>query len=176
MFNIFGSMLLLGVIFQYFTTMSIWRTTKPKSAKSETSPIFIPGYYMACITDRYKGICVIATTFIQKGMWIREYIGEVIEKSEFNGYEKYSFQLLDKYIVDASRIYNISRYINHSCGPNCEVHEIYWDGLPHLAIISTRKIDVHEEITISYGYEKSDPQNFDGSRYCRCGAPNCIDK
>lgn len=64
-----------------------------------------------------------------------EYVGEVLSAYEFNQrVKRYAREKLDHYyfmalkgneIIDATLKGNISRFINHSCDPNCETQKVY---------------------------------------------------
>jgi SET domain-containing protein len=61
-----------------------------------------------------------------------------------------------------------TRWINHSCDPNCEVHaDVDERGRPWARIVATRPIRSGEEITYDYALEPhlAEP--------CRCGSPRC---
>ena len=68
-------------------------------------------------------------------MFIMEYVGEVLNYEQFQsraraykregGDKHYYFMALNTdEIVDASKKGNISRFINHSCDPNCETQKV----------------------------------------------------
>lgn len=46
---------------------------------------------------------------------------------------------------------SLGRIVNHSLHPNATVKAFEVDGLPRLALISTKNISVGEEITFNYG-------------------------
>jgi SET domain-containing protein len=66
--------------------------------------------------------------------------------------------------LDASVINNDLRYINHSCQPNTYMRNIG----NHVEFYALRSIKTNEELTCNYG-----PTHHDGTRQCKCGAPNC---
>ena len=63
-----------------------------------------------------------------------EYVGEVLDYKEFknrtkqyakNGQEHYYFMSLNAdEVIDATYRGNKSRFINHSCDPNCETQKV----------------------------------------------------
>lgn len=62
--------------------------------------------------------------------------------------------------------WNIARFINHNCAPNCEsrvVRDQVW-------LYALRRIWTGEELTYNYGYGLDDAE----SNPCRCGAPTCV--
>ena len=66
--------------------------------------------------------------------------------------------------LDASVINNDLRYINHSCQPNTYMRNVG----NHVEFYALRSIKTNEELTCNYG-----PTHHDGTRQCKCGAPNC---
>jgi len=67
------------------------------------------------------------------GTFVDEYMGEVIDQSEMIFRMKkllyknnnYMVQLKHDEIIDATRKGNITRFINHSCEPNCVAEKVY---------------------------------------------------
>jgi len=123
---------------------------------------------------------VFARHDIPKGTYIIEYVGEKITKEESDRRADetlqksqqntkkgavYIFELDKTYDLDGDVSYNLAKYINHSCEPNCESENI--DG--HIWIVTTRDIKKGDEITYDYGYDIDDYENHP----CRCGASSC---
>jgi hypothetical protein len=81
------------------------------------------------------------------------------------------FTLNNRTVIDAAVGGNESRFINHSCAPNCEA--VIDSG--HIYIESIRTIQPGAELVYDYQYERApDADESDEARYpCRCGAPNC---
>jgi SET domain-containing protein len=107
---------------------------------------------------------------IRRGKRIIEYIGPRLSKAEaraeLQNDNHYIFSLDDDYDVDGSVEWNLARFINHSCDPNCEadiVHDRIW-------IYALRNIKAGEELTYNYSH------GLDGykERPCQCGAPTCV--
>lgn len=71
---------------------------------------------------------------IFSGQFVMEYVGEVLDyktfKSRTKQYAKsgeshfYFMALNADEVIDASYKGNISRFINHSCDPNCETQKV----------------------------------------------------
>jgi len=127
---------------------------------------------------------VFATRDIEPGEVIIEYTGRRITHAQAdaewveNGHT-FLFTLNDQYVIDASEGGNESRWINHSCDPNCESDSVASpDGDPakeRMFIQALRPIRAGEELTYDYGITTDEPIT-DAERAlwaCRCGAPNC---
>lgn len=112
-----------------------------------------------------KGRAVFATQCFQKGDYIVEYHGDLLQitdakkrEAEYaqnpaTGCYMYYFQYLCKtYCVDATReTGRMGRLINHSKNGNCQtkLHDI--NGVPHLILVASRDIDKGEELLYDYG-------------------------
>ncbi|XP_074597391.1 histone-lysine N-methyltransferase eggless-like [Brevipalpus obovatus] len=82
----------------------------------------------------------------------------------------------EAYILDAKFRGNIGRFINHSCGPNCFVQNVFIDShdlrFPWVAFFAGSFISAYEELTWNYGYTVDSIPGRKvkchcGSRYCR---------
>ena len=73
--------------------------------------------------------------------------------------------------IDAVHHGNDSRFINHSCDPNCESDVV--DG--HVYIVAIRDIAPGEELTYDYSLEVEDETSPGEERdyTCRCGSVCC---
>uniref|UniRef100_A0A3P9H2X5 [histone H4]-lysine(20) N-methyltransferase n=1 Tax=Oryzias latipes TaxID=8090 RepID=A0A3P9H2X5_ORYLA len=112
-----------------------------------------------------KGRAVFATRCFQKGDYVVEYHGDLLQitdakkrEAEYaenpaTGCYMYYFQYLCKtYCVDATReTGRMGRLINHSKNGNCQtkLHDI--NGTPHLILVASRDIDKGEELLYDYG-------------------------
>lgn len=126
------------------------------------------------------GLGAFALREIPAGTRIAEYTGERITQDEADArydddsmehHHTFLFKLDDDTLLDATRRGNASRFINHSCEPNCE--SVTEDG--HIYIDAIKDIAADEELTYDYRivragrYQKS----WDTLYACRCGAPSC---
>lgn len=106
----------------------------------------------------------------KKGDFVIEYIGIKRENKDIEYHTgKYLFEVDDKYTIDGSPRWNLARYINHSCKPNCEV-EIDKNG--KILIEAIKNIKEGEEITYDYGKEYFN--EFIKPIGCKC--EKCINK
>lgn len=94
-----------------------------------------------------------------------EYLGELNESKNDLGYEIEVKVGVKRYYLDASQKGNKTRFMNHSCSPNCRIRRRSVNGIPRIAFMTTRDIDVGTELTWDYGscwWTK-----------CQCGSSNC---
>jgi len=130
--------------------------------------------------SRIHGTGAFATRPIRKGARVDEYVGERIshaeadrryaEKEEGDGHT-FLFTVDKKIVIDAGVGGGPSRFINHSCDPNCEV----WVDSGRVFIGAKRAIQPGEELNYDYNIGRSpeDPPNVEEIFACRCGSPKC---
>jgi SET domain-containing protein len=110
-----------------------------------------------------------AARFLSKGARVIEYTGERITKAESlrrcEAQNWFIFGLNEEFDLDGNVAWNPARFLNHSCGPNCEA--VCESG--RVWIMALRDIQLGEEITFNYGYDLVDYEEHP----CRCGAPEC---
>ncbi|WFD27620.1 [histone H3]-lysine(4) N-trimethyltransferase [Malassezia nana] len=127
-----------------------------------------------------KGFGLRAQAPLAKDDFVYEYIGEVINHDTFlrrmaqyksEHIEHFYFMMLqrDEYI-DATKRGGRSRFINHSCNPNCYVSKWHVGRHVRMGIFAKRAILAGEELTFNYNVDRygNDPQP------CYCGEPNCV--
>jgi SET domain-containing protein len=118
---------------------------------------------------------VYAKDFISGGTRIIEYTGRRIAWEETdddeNGPHTFIFGLEDGEVIDAAIGGNESRWINHSCDPNCEAIEE--EG--RVFIHAMRDIEPGEELSYDYALEIDEPitEKAMQEHACLCGSPNC---
>tara|TARA_B110000503_G_C7084327_1_gene386580 strand:- start:392 stop:862 length:471 start_codon:yes stop_codon:yes gene_type:complete len=123
---------------------------------------------------------VFATADIPKGEIIIEYVGEVISwKKALQRHphdpkdpnHTFYFHINEKAVIDALYGGNSSRWINHSCKPNCEADE----QESRIFIKSLRKIKIGEELSYDYGLIIDAPytKRLLAEYPCWCGASKC---
>ncbi|KAI0048299.1 SET domain-containing protein [Auriscalpium vulgare] len=88
-----------------------------------------------------------------------------------------------KFVVDAYHAGNFTRFLNHSCDPNCSMNACYINEAnlekPLLTLFTTRDVLPYEEVTFSYSGapdDEDEPVVKDRDAVyaaCKCGAPNC---
>lgn len=127
-----------------------------------------------------QGRGAFATRPIRKGARIIEYTGERIDQEEaderyddgdMKRHHTFLFALDDGSTIDGAVGGNESRFINHSCEPNCAAYE--QDG--RIFIEAKRAIQPGEELAYDYSYARTrHTTKEDEELYaCRCGAAKC---
>lgn len=155
-----------------------------KPATQAKAPRHAPAATGRRIQVRRSGVHgkgVFALQPIEPGEVLIEYTGDRIDWDEAlrrhphdpsNPEHTFYFQLRTGEVIDALYDGNASRWINHSCDPNCEAEETD-DG--RVFIKALRPIAPGEELSYDYGLtidERYTPALK--KRYeCRCGAPHC---
>jgi uncharacterized protein len=156
--------------------------TSPKKTKTTTKSVPRsnpkPAYRLR--RSPVHGTGMFATRAIRKGGAIIEYVGERISHAEADrrhadkaedDNHTFLFTVDRKTVIDGGVQGNASRFINHSCEPNCEV--ILDDG--RLFIEALRSIKPGEEILYDYNISRGpgDSPEVDRIFGCRCGAASC---
>ena len=123
---------------------------------------------------------VFALSDLAEGETLIEYVGEIINWKEAlrrhphdpkDPNHTFYFHIDAKHVIDAKHGGNSSRWINHSCKPNCEADE---EG-GRVFIKALRNIEAGEELFYDYGLiidAKYTPKLL--AEYpCWCGAKKC---
>ena len=127
-----------------------------------------------------QGRGAFATRFIRKGARIIEYTGERISQDEaderyddtaMGRHHTFLFNVDEDTVIDAAHEGNDSRFINHSCEPNCQAFQ---EG-DRIFIYARRDIQPGEELSYDYGYERTEDMGPEEEKLyvCRCGTPSC---
>ncbi|MBS3174620.1 SET domain-containing protein-lysine N-methyltransferase [Candidatus Woesearchaeota archaeon] len=101
---------------------------------------------------------------------IIEYTGEIIDNAESDRREEldkgvtYIAYIDDNTYIDGAIGGNDSKYLNHSCNPNC----IFKVKNGRLYYYSKRLIKKGEELTADYAFPADTKKEI-----CRCGSKNC---
>jgi SET domain-containing protein len=123
---------------------------------------------------------VFALVDIPRGQRIIEYLGEIISWDEAQRRHPHDpndpnhtfyFHIDEQHVIDALYGGNASRWINHSCAPNCEADE----DQGRIFIKSRRKIKAGEELNYDYGLVIDEPLTAElKAEYpCWCGSVGC---
>jgi len=127
-----------------------------------------------------QGRGVYARRDIPNGTRLIEYTGERITSAEADRrddeerrrrHHTFLFILDSRTVIDARYGGNVSKYINHSCDPNCEAR---FEGA-HIWIHAIRDIRAGEELAYDYEYDwEPHYTREDLAQYaCQCGSDRC---
>ncbi len=130
--------------------------------------------------SKIQGRGVFATRRIRKGTRIIEYVGERITsfeenrrypENEMTSHHTFLFGVGENNTIDGGRFGNDSRFINHSCDPNCEA--VDHDG--RIFIEARRTILAGEELSYDYSFEVSGRVTKALKEFyaCCCGTESC---
>lgn len=81
----------------------------------------------------------------------------------------YVMELTNGLYLDARSKGNVSRFINHSCGPNCELQKWLIKGETRIGIFAIKDMKEGDALSYDYQFNTKEASTF----ICRCGAPNC---
>jgi hypothetical protein len=131
--------------------------------------------------EQGKGWGLVAMGSVKTGELVQEYMGDVIDeatketrlkewtKEHPNDPNFYIMALPAGWYIDARHEANLSRFINHSCGPNCKLLTVNVKGYMRVGIYATRDIAAGEFLNYDYHFDTKHGDKF----LCRCGAKNC---
>lgn len=131
--------------------------------------------------EGFMGFGLRAKSYTPKNTLVIEYIGEIIDQTEthrrmeeqriLSPHDKnfYIMWLDNGIFVDGKLKGNDSRYINHSCDPNCELQRWVVNGLMRIGIFAIRDIQAGEPFSYDYQFDTNEDDVFK----CFCGSKNC---
>ncbi|EJD04424.1 uncharacterized protein FOMMEDRAFT_167613 [Fomitiporia mediterranea MF3/22] len=155
------------------------------------------------VKTKRKGWGIFAGKKIPKGTFIGIYSGELLVDEEahrrglkYNASDRNYLFDIDfwhiprdkpdeiKYVIDAFHVGNFTRFLNHSCDPNCRINAVYINEAnidkPLLAIFTTKDLDAGQELCFNYNPERDEDDDDSDEEHsyqkCLCGARNCCGK
>lgn len=126
------------------------------------------------------GLGAFASQDIPRGTRVIEYVGEKISNAEadrryddesMRKHHTFLFILSERTCVDAAFNGNESRFINHSCDPNCEA--VITRG--RIWVEAVKRIPAGTELVYDYQFEDDAEYTEEDLRFyaCHCGSPKC---
>ncbi|KAK2844498.1 hypothetical protein Q5P01_011157 [Channa striata] len=126
-----------------------------------------------------KGWGLRAAKDLASNTFVLEYCGEVLDHKEFKTRVKeyarnknihyYFMSLKNNEIIDATLKGNCSRFMNHSCEPNCETQKWTVNGQLRVGFFTTKAVTAGTELTFDYQFQRYGKE----AQKCFCGAPSC---
>ncbi|MCW5237895.1 SET domain-containing protein [Verminephrobacter eiseniae] len=152
----------------------------PPSAPAAIAPSTSTGRRIQTRRSGVHGKGVFAVQDIAAGQVLLEYTGQVIDWQQaqqrhphdpMQPRHTFYFHVDDEHVIDAKFGGNSSRWINHSCHPNCYADER--EG--RIFITALRNIKAGEELSYDYGLtvEERYTPRLKAEYPCWCGSPNC---
>ena len=128
-------------------------------------------------TDQ-KGYGLFANEQLQADTYVVEYVGEIITLDELLRRRKeisttkhlYAMEIKKNTYIDSTDIGSVSRFINHSCEPNCTAEVWVVANRYRVAITTTKIINKGEELSFDYAWEVVDGRPL---TKCLCGTSSC---
>ena len=130
------------------------------------------------IKTQNRGFGVRACRTFAPGQIIMEYTGEIISETECQRRMRelyadkacYYLMEFDKGLIIDGTKGSMARFVNHSCGPNCEVRMVKVNGTPRMGVFAGEDgVMTGEELTYDYNFD-----NFGSTKQvCYCGAAKC---
>uniref|UniRef100_A0A672S1B8 Histone-lysine N-methyltransferase NSD3-like n=1 Tax=Sinocyclocheilus grahami TaxID=75366 RepID=A0A672S1B8_SINGR len=105
---------------------------------------------------------------LRKGDFVMEYVGELIDSEECKQRIRHANENDDR-VIDAGPKGNLSRFMNHSCSPNCETQKWTVNGDVRIGLFTLCDIAADTELTFNYNLDCLG----NGRTSCHCGSENC---
>ncbi|XP_063159337.1 histone-lysine N-methyltransferase SETD2 isoform X2 [Candoia aspera] len=131
------------------------------------------------ILTEKKGWGLRAAKDLPSNTFVLEYCGEVLDHKEFKTRVKeyarnknihyYFMALKNDEIIDATQKGNCSRFMNHSCEPNCETQKWTVNGQLRVGFFTTKLVSSGSELTFDYQFQRYGKE----AQKCFCGSANC---
>jgi hypothetical protein len=111
------------------------------------------GYHGFSVKRTPRGLGLFTVKPLCRGVMVVEYTGRLLPSEQaYRKGGRYLFEVNSRWIIDGAGRENISRYINHSCRPNCEPRT----RGRRVLIYARRNIGAGEELSYDYGKEYFD--------------------
>ena len=157
------------------------KTSVSPSSRSTDKPAAVaPGKRIQVRRSGVHGKGVFALQDLAEGETLIEYVGEIISWDEAQDRHPHDpndpnhtfyFHVNEDRVIDALHGGNSSRWINHSCDPNCEADE----DNDRIFIKAIRNIKAGEELNYDYGLIIDEPytKKLKAEYPCWCGSARC---
>lgn len=132
-------------------------------------------------TKTSKGFGLRCREGLPRNTLVMEYVGEVLDQHSFEdriekykkrGQKHYYFMTLQNdRIIDATDRGNLSRFMNHSCNPNCETQKWISSGQQRIGLFTKHSVRPGTELTFDYKFVRL--SNDDAPVTCLCMESNC---
>ena len=152
----------------------------PNTSAPAATATVVSGRRIQTRRSGVHGKGMFAVQDLAEGETLIEYVGEVISWKEAlrrhphdptDPNHTFYFHVDEKHVIDAKHGGNSSRWINHSCAPNCEADE----QKGRVFIKALRNIPAGQELFYDYGLiiDAKYTKKLKAEYPCWCGAPDC---
>jgi SET domain-containing protein len=111
---------------------------------------------------------------LKKGDFVIEYVGKIVYEEQDN---IYGMRIADMNLwIDPTSTECPTKYMNHSCEPNCYLEQWAIDGLPRMCLFASEDIKSGEELTFDYNWELNAVSKeifVKCATKCECGKRKC---
>ena len=157
------------------------KTSVSPSSRSTDKPAAVAsGKRIQVRRSGVHGKGVFALQDLAEGETLIEYVGEIISWDEAQDRHPHDpndpnhtfyFHVNEDRVIDALHGGNSSRWINHSCAPNCEADE----NNDRIFIKAIRNISAGQELNYDYGLIIDEPytKKLKAEYPCWCGSAQC---
>lgn len=118
---------------------------------------FVADLRLQYISDEI-GYGIFANKDIKEGQYVGEYVGEIkrylplrYRRNDYIGELRVSDEVPLKFIIDAERKGNLTRFINHSDNPNLQSLTVIANGMMHAVFVAGKAIQKDIQLTYNYG-------------------------
>jgi hypothetical protein len=108
--------------------------------------------------DDVLGYGIFANQEIKEGQYVGEYVGEIkrylplrFRRNDYLGELRVGEEVPLKFIIDAEKKGNLTRFINHSISPNLQSLTVITQGMMHVIFVAKQTINKDQQLTYNYG-------------------------
>ncbi|KAK5093411.1 hypothetical protein LTR70_004771 [Exophiala xenobiotica] len=119
-------------------------------------------------TDNGKNNGLVACCSFERGQAVGEFVGMITKGLADVDVMQSQAGENEPYQIWQGRCGNFTRFMNHSCAPNCQFETFSWLGVQRIVVVS-KGVAAGKELTVDYSGRYWD--NLD--KICLCGEPCC---
>lgn len=121
-----------------------------------------------------QGLGLRATRRLPEGSFVGEYVGEITPDNKVPKHTNsntYLMDLVPGFVIDARSVGNLTRFMNHSCRPNCAVQK--WIVEKRWCIGIFTSVDVAEGDQLTFNYRLQLKRNHSPADKFKCQCDHC---
>lgn len=151
---------------------------KRAAARAARKDDAAPESHLRVAPSAVHGLGAFAASALPRGAFLGFYEGRHYPAAEaathaWDGQLGYLAMLSNGDVIDGAQGGNATRFLNHSCAPNCEAFETDdANGQPAFRFQTLRAVLAGQELFVDYGLSADDGSSA-SDHICNCGASNC---